>query len=52
MLGGVLASGIGWRSIFWINIPVGLAAIALTLRYIPESRAPRPAGSIPSARCS
>ena len=42
VLGGVLASGIGWRSIFWINIPVGLAAIALTLRYIPESRAPRP----------
>jgi EmrB/QacA subfamily drug resistance transporter len=42
IVGGTLVSSIGWRSIFWINIPVGLAAIALTLRFIPESRAPRP----------
>ena len=32
----------GWRSIFWINIPVGLAALALTMRFVPESRAPHP----------
>jgi predicted MFS family arabinose efflux permease len=31
---------VGWRSIFWINIPVGVAALALTLRFVPESRAP------------
>lgn len=42
IVGGTLVSSIGWRSIFLINIPVGLAAIALTLRFIPESRAPRP----------
>jgi EmrB/QacA subfamily drug resistance transporter len=42
IVGGALASTIGWRSIFLINIPVGLAAIVLTLRFIPESRAPRP----------
>jgi EmrB/QacA subfamily drug resistance transporter len=42
VLGGVLVTGLGWRSIFWINIPVGLAAIALSVRYIPESKAPRP----------
>jgi EmrB/QacA subfamily drug resistance transporter len=42
VVGGTVVSAIGWRSIFWINLPVGLAAIALTLRYIPESRAPRP----------
>src|SRR5919198_4501722 len=42
VVGGALVSSVGWRSIFWINIPVGLAAIALTLRFIPESRAPRP----------
>jgi EmrB/QacA subfamily drug resistance transporter len=39
VLGGLLVSGIGWRSVFWINIPVGLAAIALTRRFVPESRA-------------
>jgi EmrB/QacA subfamily drug resistance transporter len=42
IVGGTLVSSVGWRSIFWINIPVGLAAILLTLRFIPESRAPRP----------
>jgi EmrB/QacA subfamily drug resistance transporter len=42
IVGGPLVSSIGWRSIFWINIPVGLTAIFLTLRFIPESRAPSP----------
>jgi EmrB/QacA subfamily drug resistance transporter len=41
VLGGALVTSAGWRSIFWINIPVGLIAIALALRYIPESKAPR-----------
>lgn len=27
---------------FWINLPVGLAALALTARFVPESRAPHP----------
>jgi EmrB/QacA subfamily drug resistance transporter len=39
VIGGLLVTGLGWRSIFWINIPVGLAAIMLTLRFVPESRA-------------
>jgi EmrB/QacA subfamily drug resistance transporter len=42
IVGGALVSSIGWRSIFWINVPVGLAAILLTLRFVPESRAPHP----------
>jgi EmrB/QacA subfamily drug resistance transporter len=42
IVGGSLVSSVGWRSIFLINIPIGLAAIVLTLRFIPESRAPRP----------
>ncbi len=42
IVGGTLVSSLGWRSIFLINIPIGLAAIILTLRFIPESRAPRP----------
>jgi EmrB/QacA subfamily drug resistance transporter len=41
VLGGVLVTGAGWRSIFWINIPVGAAAIALTQRFVPESKAPK-----------
>jgi EmrB/QacA subfamily drug resistance transporter len=41
LAGGALVGSVGWRGIFWVNIPVGLAAIALTARYVPESRAPR-----------
>jgi EmrB/QacA subfamily drug resistance transporter len=42
VVGGLLVGSIGWRSIFWINIPIGLAAVVLALRYIPESKAPKP----------
>ena len=38
VLGGILTSAVGWRSIFWVNVPIGLTAIALAARYIPESR--------------
>jgi EmrB/QacA subfamily drug resistance transporter len=41
LVGGLLVEAVGWRSIFWINLPVGLAALLLTLRYVPESRAPK-----------
>ncbi|MBT2413235.1 MFS transporter [Streptomyces sp. ISL-12] len=41
LVGGVLVESVGWRSIFWINLPVGLAALLLTLRHVPESRAPK-----------
>jgi EmrB/QacA subfamily drug resistance transporter len=42
VVGGSVVSAVGWRPIFWINVPIGLIAIALTLRFIPESKAPRP----------
>ncbi|MFF8483195.1 MFS transporter [Streptomyces antibioticus] len=42
LVGGLLVESVGWRSIFWLNLPVGLAALLLTLRFVPESRAPRP----------
>ncbi len=42
VVGGTLVQSSGWRSIFWINVPVGLIALALTVRFVPESRAPRP----------
>lgn len=41
LVGGLLVDSVGWRSIFWINLPVGLAALVLTLRFVPESRAPK-----------
>ena len=39
VLGGVLTDVAGWRWVLWINVPIGLAAIALTPALIPESRA-------------
>ncbi|GLY88665.1 MFS transporter [Actinoallomurus iriomotensis] len=41
IVGGALIDSIGWRSIFWINVPVGLAALVLTALFVPESKAPR-----------
>ncbi|MET9362632.1 MFS transporter [Streptomyces sp. NPDC006632] len=42
IVGGALVESVGWRSIFWLNLPVGVIALFLTWRYVPESRAPRP----------
>jgi len=41
VVGGVLVDSVGWRSIFWINVPIVLAAVVLAARFVPESRAPR-----------
>ncbi len=41
VLGGLLVDQASWRAIFWINVPVGLAAFVLTRLYVPESRAAR-----------
>jgi EmrB/QacA subfamily drug resistance transporter len=40
--GGALIATFGWRSLFWINAPVIVAALVLTAVFVPESRAPRP----------
>jgi EmrB/QacA subfamily drug resistance transporter len=46
LIGGILIQadvlGLAWRSVFLINVPVGLAALACTRRLVPESRAARP----------
>ena len=39
-LGGVLIATLGWRSIFLINLPLGLAALLLARRYLPADREP------------
>ncbi|MFJ1968460.1 MFS transporter [Streptomyces sp. NPDC087903] len=40
VLGGLLTDGPGWRWIFYVNLPVSVAAVWLTLRAVPESRGP------------
>jgi EmrB/QacA subfamily drug resistance transporter len=42
VVGGLLIGSVGWPAIFWINIPVGLAAMVLAQRFVPESKAERP----------
>ena len=46
LLGGWLVSsdafGIGWRSIFLINLPVGLVLVVLALRWVPDTRSEQP----------
>ena len=41
LIGGALTQTIGWRSIFWINLPAGIAAIVLAALFVPESKAAR-----------
>ena len=41
LVGGALTSGLDWQWIFLINIPVGIAAIAITRRYVAESSDPQ-----------
>ncbi|HWN60412.1 MAG TPA: DHA2 family efflux MFS transporter permease subunit, partial [Streptosporangiaceae bacterium] len=42
VLGGALVDAVDWRGVFWVNIPVGIAALVLTALFVPESKAPRP----------
>jgi len=37
VVGGALIAGIGWRSIFFVNLPLGIFGIGLTWRYAEES---------------
>ena len=41
LVGGALVDSVGWRWVFLVNVPVGVAAIALSAAYVPESRAQR-----------
>ncbi|MFD4550106.1 MFS transporter [Streptomyces sp. NPDC058466] len=41
VLGGLLTEGPGWRWIFFVNLPVSVASVWLTLKVVPESRGPR-----------
>jgi EmrB/QacA subfamily drug resistance transporter len=38
IVGGVLLANFSWRSIFFVNVPVGVLTTALALRYLPRSK--------------
>jgi predicted MFS family arabinose efflux permease len=42
VIGGLLVDGPGWRGIFLVNVPLGLAALLGARRLLPESRAEGP----------
>ncbi|WP_199742981.1 MFS transporter [Nocardia stercoris] len=48
LIGGVVIRadlfGLGWRNIFWINVPIGIVAVALLRPMVPESKGDRGTG--------
>ena len=38
LLGGILVEALSWPWIFFVNVPVGIVAFLLSLRFVPESR--------------
>jgi EmrB/QacA subfamily drug resistance transporter len=41
LMGGIMTDTVGWRGIFWLNLPLGLAGLVLTALFVPESRSSR-----------
>ncbi|OZF05689.1 MFS transporter [Rhodococcus sp. 15-1154-1] len=39
LIGGALVTSAGWESIFWVNVPIGLIALFMTWKFVPESKA-------------
>jgi EmrB/QacA subfamily drug resistance transporter len=49
LVGGAVVDGLGWHWIFWLNVPIGLAAAALAMSRLPESRGPAARLDLPGA---
>jgi EmrB/QacA subfamily drug resistance transporter len=41
LVGGVVTEGLDWHWIFWVNVPLGIAAVVAVLRVLPETYGPR-----------
>jgi EmrB/QacA subfamily drug resistance transporter len=48
LVGGVLTQSLGWHAVFWLNVPVGLTAAALSMLRLPESYGPRSRIDLPA----
>jgi MFS family permease len=35
-MGGLLIGAFGWQAVFWVNVPLGLVALAMAWRYLPQ----------------
>ncbi|HUB74261.1 MAG TPA: MFS transporter [Solirubrobacteraceae bacterium] len=44
VLGGLITSGLGWEWIFFVNVPIGVVAVAVTLTQVADSRDPHATG--------
>jgi MFS family permease len=44
LLGGILTEYLSWEWAFYVNIPIGIASVLLSLRFVPESRVPTVGG--------
>jgi EmrB/QacA subfamily drug resistance transporter len=47
LIGGAVTQGLSWHWVFWLNVPVGVAAVAGARLRLPESRGPRTRLDIP-----
>ncbi|SEN96073.1 MFS transporter [Paenibacillus sp. OV219] len=48
LVGGLIVNGAPWQLIFWVNVPVGVLAFLLGMRWLPEARGERKPVNVPS----